>query len=240
MVPPRVAFGSGLQGTFMGRRPPYAMFAAALLAAAALAVAGPGTAAPMFGGLFGLGRHAPPPGLVYAYRGWRVDASRLRAMKPEAVVKRIDAQLDLVAKTDMRPDVLAYLRTVPIVGDGSPGAEPGRYVRGQGVLVRVRLLDPKKPMVLRQLLYAYQDQKLPGGFANPDVARFRREAVARKAWPQTAAMLQSDPDYFAYTATAYLAGAITREPYNRANLRKTQPAYYDWLGKVLDGGKARG
>ena len=169
-----------------------------------------------------------------------MDASRLPTPKSDVVVKRIDAQLDLVAKADVRPDVLAYMRTVPIIGDASPGTEPGRYVRGQGVLLRVRLLDPKKPMVLRQLLYAYQDQKLPGGFANPDVARFRREAVARKAWPQTAAMLQSDPDYFAYTATAYLAGAITREPYNRANLRKTQPAYYDWLGKVLDGGKARG
>ncbi len=222
----------------MGRRPSDVTFGAAVLAALALAATGAG-AGPMFGGLFGLGRHAPPPGLTYTYRGWRVDASRLRAMKPEVVVKRIDAQLDLVAKTGVRPDALAYMRTVPIIGDGSPGTEPGRYVRGQGVLVRVKLLDPKKPMVLRQLLYAYLDQKLPGGFANPDVARFRREAVARKAWPRTAAMLQSDPDYFAYTATAYLAGAITREPYNRANLRKTQPYYYDWLGKVLDGGAPR-
>ena len=227
----------------MGRRL-LAIAAGALALAAVLtasAGAAPGeSAAPVFGGLFGLGPPAPAPSLVFTYRGWRVDASRARTQKPDVVVKRIEAQLDLVAKTGVRGDVLAFMRAVPIVADPSPGTEPGRYTRGRGVLVRVRLLDPKKPMVLRQLLYAYHDQKLPGGFANPDVARFRREAIARKAWPQTAAMLQNDPDYFAYTATAYLVGAITREPYNRANLRKTQPYYYQWLGNVLDGGKARG
>ena len=225
----------------MGRRPAVFAIGAFSLAVLVLAAAAPGMAASSaFGGFFGLGRRSPPPSLTFTYRGWRVDASRAgQAMRPEAVIKRIDAQLDLVAKTGPRDDVLGYMRTIPIIADPSPGTEPGRYVRGRGVYVRVKLLDPKKPMVLRQLLYAYLDQKLPGGFANPDVTRFRREAIARKAWPQTAAMLQTDPDYFAFTATAYLNGAITREPYNRANLRKTQPYYYQWLGKVLDGGTPR-
>ena len=227
----------------MGRRPSAIALGVAVVVGSLLValVAGQGaSAAPVFGGLFGLGRQAtPPPKLVFAYRGWRVDASHAGAMKPETVVKRIEAQLDLVARSGGRPEVQAFMRTTPIIADPSPGTEPGRYVRGQGVLMRVRLLDPKKPMVLRQLLYAYLDQKLPGGFANRDVARFRQEAIARKAWPQTAAMLRNDPDYFAFTATAYLNGAMTREPYNRANLRKTQPYYYQWLGTVLDGGKAR-
>ena len=227
----------------MGRRPLANALGALALAVALIVTVGAAprvSAAPVFGGFFDLGRHGPPPSLVFTYRGWRVDASRVRAMKPEVVVRRIEAQLDLVAKAGVRGDVLAFARTVPIVADSAPGAEPGRYVRGRGIIVQVKLLDPKKPMVLRQLLYAYLDQKLPGGFANPEVARFRQEAIARKAWPQTAAMLQNDPDFFAYTATAYLVGAITREPYNRANLRKTQPYYYQWLGNVLDGGKARG
>ena len=218
----------------MGRRAAAIALVVTLLAGVA-ATPPTANAAPVFEAFFGIGRHAPPPSLVYSYRGWRVDASRAgQTMKSEAIVKRIDAQLDLVAKTGVRDDVLTFMRGQPIVADPSAGTEPARYLRGRGVLVRVKLLDPRKPMVLRQLLYAYLDQRLPGGFANPDVARFRREAIARKAWPQTAAMLQSDPDYFTYTATAYLTGAITREPYNRANLRKTQPYYYQWLARVLD------
>jgi len=222
----------------MGRRPLVFTKGAILLAAALVGVAmlvpAAAPAQPGFGGFFGFGRRAPPPSLTFTYRGWRVDASRMdRAMRPEAGVKRIQAQLDLVARTAPRADVLGFMQTIPIIADPSPGTEPGRYMRGRGILVRVRLLDPKKPMVLRQLLYAYQDQRLPGGFANVDVARFRQAAISRKAWPQTAAMLQNDADYFAFTATAYLAGTITREPYNRANLRKTQPDYYQWLARVL-------
>jgi hypothetical protein len=52
-------------------------------------------------------------------------------------------------------------------------------------------------------------------------------------------MLRDDPDYFALTASAYLYGAITREPYTRANLRKTQPDAYQWLANLFDDGKGR-
>jgi hypothetical protein len=221
----------------MGRRPAVIVLAA-LLIAGTVASASAAFAAPIFGPFFGFGRRAPPPSPMFTYRGWSVDASRA-GVRPEVAVKRIEAQLDLVARTGARSDIFAFMRGVPIIADPSPGLEPGRYVRGRGVFMRVKLLDPKKPMVLRQLLYAYQDQRLPGGFGNPDVSRFRQEAIARKAWPQTAAMLQTDPDYFAFTACAYLAGTITREPYNRANLRKTQPYYYQWLARVLDAGRPR-
>ena len=221
----------------MGRRP--AVIALAALLIAGTAPSAPAAfAAPMFGPFFGIGRRAPPASLMFTYRGWRVDASRA-GTRPEVAIKRIEAQLDLVARAGMKTDILTFMRGVPIIADPSPGLEPGRYVRGRGVFMRVKLLDAKKPMILRQLLYAYQDQRLPGGFGNADVARFRREAIARKAWPQTAAMLQTDPDYFAFTASAYLAGTITREPYNRANLRKTQPYYYQWLAQLLDGGRPR-
>jgi hypothetical protein len=221
----------------MGRRPAVIVLAA-LLIAGTVAPAPAALAAPMFGPFFGIGRRTPPPSLIFTYRGWRVDASRA-GVRPEVAVKRIEAQLDLVVRTGVGGEVLTFMRTIPIVADPSPGPDASRYVRGRGVLLRVRQLDPKKPMILRQLLYAYHDQRLPGGFANADVARFRREAMARKAWPQTAAMLQTDPDYFAYTASAYLAGTITREPYNRANLRKTQPYYYQWLAQLLDSGRPR-
>ena len=40
-------------------------------------------------------------------------------------------------------------------------------------------------------------------------------------------------------ATAYIDGAITREPYTRADLKNTAPQYYLWLANLFDGGKPR-
>jgi hypothetical protein len=182
----------------------------------------------------------PPPSLMFTYHGWRIDASRAaKAQGAAKTVKLIEAQLDIVEHVGLQPKALDLLRTIPILGDMDRGPEPGRYVRGRGVFVRVKGLDPKRPVVLRQLLYAYQDRALPGGYANPDVARFRREAADKHVWPLTATMLADDADYFAMTATVYLYGAITREPYTRADLAKTQPDAYQWLANLFDGGRAR-
>ena len=52
-------------------------------------------------------------------------------------------------------------------------------------------------------------------------------------------MLQNNQQFFALTSTAYLYGDITREPYTRADLKKTEPQYFQWLATLFDGGKAR-
>jgi hypothetical protein len=219
----------------MPRRLAVLVLAASVLAGAPAQAQGPAG----FGGLFG--HPAPPPPPTFVYRGWRIDISNPgRGVHPDMAAKRIEAQLDIVERAAPAPQVLAFMQGVPIIADPAEATEPGVYMRGHGVLLRVKRLDPKKPQALRQLLYAFQDQRLPGGYANPVVARARQEAMARRVWPQTAAMLHSDPDFFAFTASAYLAGAITREPYNRANLRATQPGYYRWLAGVFDGGRPRG
>ena len=37
-------------------------------------------------------------------------------------------------------------------------------------------------------------------------------------------MLQGNDEFFALSAAAYLYGTITREPYTRADLKKTEPS----------------
>jgi hypothetical protein len=131
------------------------------------------------------------------------------------------------------------MRTIPIIGVGPAVPEPGRYTPGKGVFIRAKGLDDKHPVLLRQLLYAFEDQRLPGGFANPVAARLRAEAEAKHDWPKDATMLRSGADYFALTASAYLCGAITSEPYTRAELKRTQPDAGQWLAEIFDGGKPR-
>jgi hypothetical protein len=216
----------------------------ALLAAAACAVAGVEAGAATSGSkpvlplLFNLPKPAPPPALVFNYRGWKVDASAAaHAQKPERTVRFTKAQLDLVAGVGLAPQVLADLRAAPIVV--TPGLGPDAAIfRPPGVVeVHARQLDARKPTLLRALLCAEYGRLDRGQAA--DVARFRQAILARRAWPKSAEMLQDDRDFFADTATAYLYGAITREPYNRANLKKTQSDYYDWLARLFDGGRAR-
>ena len=193
--------------------------------------------------LFALPLKKPAPSLVFTYHGFQVDASAApRGTPPDKAVRQIKAQIDLVEKVGLKPDVLALMRATPILADPTKPNLPGEaahYVRGRGVVVRIARLAPKKPVVLVGLLQAYADQRLSGP-AGQDIARFRGEAAARHVWPKTALMLQSDGDYFALTASAYLYGAITREPYTRANLKQTQPDYVRWLADRFDDGRPRG
>jgi hypothetical protein len=198
-----------------------------------------GAAAPLFApSLFGPG--PPPPSLDFSYRGWTVKAdAAARAQRPDKTVRAIKAQIDIIEQLRLRPDLIAQLRAEPIYADISAGREVGRYSADRRVLLRVRRLDPKRPSLLHAVLLAYQDRHLPSGFANADIGRFRQRIIARHVWPKNAMMLQNNGEFFAITASAYLYGEITREPYTRADLRKTQPDYVQWLANLFDGGRPR-
>lgn len=210
--------------------------------ALALACAGLGLAAdgqpvlrPPF---FGFLKPKPAPPLVFGYHGWKVDAaSTARAQPADKTVRATEAQLDLVEHVGLKPDILAMMRATPILVVGE-SRESVSYSRA-AVVLNAKRMEPKKPLALLGLLQAYQDRGLPGGLANPDIDRYRREAIAAHVWPKAALMLQSDAEFFAMTAGTYLVGATTREPYTRAHLLKTQPAYYQWLARLFDGGAAR-
>jgi hypothetical protein len=182
----------------------------------------------------------PQPSLVFVYRGWSVRAAAaVRAQRPDKTVQAIKAQIDIVEQLGLKPQVMSTFRALPIYADTSNGREAGRYTADRRIMLRVKRLDAKRPSLLHALLLAYQDQRLPGGFANPNIARFRRQISVRRVWPKTAIMLQNDGEFFAVTASAYVFGDITREPYTRTDLRKTQPEYYQWLANLFDDGRPR-
>ena len=189
--------------------------------------------------LFDPGHAAPATALTFVYRGWSIDASRTaHALPADKTVRAIQAQLDLVARQGLSAGVLARMRAAPIIVVAGAAGDGVIYTHG-AVLLDARRLDAKKPFALFGLLQAYADRGLPGGLANPDIARFREQALAARVWPKTALMLQNAGDFFAATAAAYLLGATNREPYTRAHLRQTQPAYYQWLVDLFDRGVPR-
>ena len=216
-------------------------FAVIALIAAAVCIGAPAAAAtaPFFSVPLFAPRH-PQPSLSFVYRGWQVRAGAgAHAQRPDKTVRAIKAQIDTIEQLGLKPQVLNAWRALPIYADPSAGREVGRYTADRRIVLRIKRLDAKRPSLLHALLLAYQDQKLPGGFANADIARFRQQIIARHVWPNTAIMLQNDGEFFAVTASAYLYGEITREPYTRADLKKTQPDYYQWLANLFDDGRPR-
>jgi hypothetical protein len=217
----------------------------AAFVAIAVVLSSAAASAPLIGlpPLFQAPPKPPPPSLVFRYAGWRVDASRAaHTSSPARTVRAVKAQIDIVERLGLSPDTLSFMRGQPIRVDGAkdPQLEGSQYVPGGGVLMHAGRLDAKKPILLFALLEAYQAERLPGGAANAQTEAFRRQAVDSRAWPSTARMLQSNEEFFALNAGAYLYGAITREPYTRADLKKTQPQCYRWLAELFDGGRPRG
>jgi hypothetical protein len=114
---------------------------------------------------FGLMHPRPAPPLIFAYHGWKVDASRsARGQPADKTVRAVEAQLDLVERAGLKPEVLTLMRGAPIlvVADNR---EAVSYARTSGVVLNARRLEPRKPVALLGLLQAYLDRGLPGGLA---------------------------------------------------------------------------
>ncbi|ARO30618.1 MULTISPECIES: hypothetical protein [unclassified Rhizobium] len=177
--------------------------------------------------------------LVFSYHGWRVDLTNARGAEPDKeMVAAVKRQLDIVEHVSLKPDVLAFMRTIPIWANAAvAGFGPGHYSSKTGIDLRVRSLDPDKPIILHELLHAYNDRMLPGGFGNGDVGQFFNNG--RGLWPGDSYMMSNDREFFAVTASVYLFGDIERPPYSRSQLRQKQPRYYQWLATLFDDGRPR-
>lgn len=110
------------------------------------------------------------------------------------------------------------------------GSRVARYERGAMIIVP-RVYNPEAPMFLHEFLHAYHDQKLPNGFSNPDILRLFKEASSGQAFPGDSYMMSNVSEYFAMAGSAYLYGTVNRDPFTRENVKKQQPALYQWFAK---------
>ncbi len=171
---------------------------------------------------------------VFESHGWHVDASRDSHRPHDEVVAAITRQLEIVESRAIAQDILGFMRTVPIWTN--PSRRDGltaHYDRAKGVDVRISDLDPKKPVVLHELLHAFHEQKL--GYDAADILRFFEQARASGAWPADAQMMADAREFFAVTSTVYLFGSIDVPPFTQGRMHQAQPEYWTWLGVMFDG-----
>ena len=171
------------------------------------------------------------------YRGFVIDDSRVRNLPNlEAVRGATREQNDMVCAVGVPAEILAFFQSVPfaiVPSSAMPGPTPGLYAaRDRMVRVTAGIVTTgHKPVLLHELLHAYHNQQLPGGFRNPDVARFYRLARSIPAYAPRSHMLQNDREFFACSATTYLFGVTAQEPFTREKLKESQPDFFAYLKK---------
>jgi len=178
----------------------------------------------------------PSPSAVRAqpgtlqYRGFTVDTSAIASDPARGQVEAAVAhQIDIVADSGVRDDILTFFRAQRITVQ--PGARDRFSARG-GIDVDTRL-PPQQPIVLHELLHAYQAFVMPQGRNNPDVRAFYDDARSRGVYPAGSYVLVNPMEFFAVTGSLYLWGHVDRPPGTREALRAAQPRYYAWLGELF-------
>jgi len=166
------------------------------------------------------------------YRGFTVDIAAI-ATEPdrEAALDAIRAQFDLVDAVRLDVDKRRFLRTIPFVIVTSTGS--ATYVGGRVTVPAHPDLayDRNQPTFLRELLYAYQDLKVPDGLHNPEIETLYEEARARGQFAVGSDVPGNVADYFVMMASGYLTGSTLSGPFSRAAIKTTQPEMYRWLAK---------
>jgi hypothetical protein len=91
-----------------------------------------------------------------------------------------------------------------------------------------------EPIMLHEFLHAYHGKLMPNGFENKGIKGFYAHAKAKDLLPKDTYALKNDREFFAVTASIFLAGKDSvHEPKTRANLKEKMPDYYKYLVEMF-------
>jgi hypothetical protein len=90
------------------------------------------------------------------------------------------------------------------------------------------------PILLHEFLHAYHARLMPNGFDNLGIKGYYADAKAKDVFEKKAYTLFNDREFFAITASIFLAGKESiHEPKTRAVLKEKLPDYYKYLVGVF-------
>jgi hypothetical protein len=173
----------------------------------------------------------------WQYRGFSIDASNVAgSVDLVALRAATEEQIEIVCAVGLSPKDLAFVRSVHLrLVDGVADGTPGEYTSEN----RTVSLSANLPafvhhgVLLHELMHAFHDQCLAGGFDNRDIAEFHARAKSQKAFPEDAYMLQDPREFFACAGNVFLYGVSGKEPFTRARLQKCDPELFAYLGRLF-------
>jgi hypothetical protein len=87
--------------------------------------------------------------------------------------------------------------------------------------------DRERPVLLHELLHAYHDHILPGGFDNQAALSWFKQTTDKKLYPADQYQMTNEREFFAVTASVFLFGRDLTLV--RADIKEKQPDYYKYL-----------
>jgi hypothetical protein len=96
-------------------------------------------------------------------------------------------------------------------------------------MVRPLLLDPKRPVLLHEYMHAFHARMLPRGYDNQAIVFFYNAAKKKDLFPPDEYFLANEREFFAVTASVFLSGSETIEPFTRDKIKEKLPEYYKYL-----------
>jgi hypothetical protein len=90
------------------------------------------------------------------------------------------------------------------------------------------------PVILHEFLHVYHAKLMPNGYENKGIKEFYGQAKAKNLFPKEAYVVKNHKEFFAVTASIFLAGRDSvHEPYTRAELKDKMPDYFKYLTGVF-------
>jgi hypothetical protein len=90
------------------------------------------------------------------------------------------------------------------------------------------------PIILHELLHAYHAKLMPNGFDNMGIKAYFGQAKAKSLLPKDTYALKNDKEFFAVTASIFLAGKESvHDPKTREELKEKMPDYYKFLVELF-------
>jgi hypothetical protein len=198
--------------------------------------------------LLGLLLGLPAAASELEYKGWHFNTSAVHGELPDALVQSLQAQIDLIERLNLKPEIKAFFREVEVRVDPATLGHTAFYrsLRGPGLIQgngkrlvgvqrvhRIYLgtqpIPPIEPIFLRTLLFAYLDQEVPDGRRNRRLRSYFDRAHRTEEFAIGSKMLESSQLFFAHAVSVVLLGRSTEEPFDRAKVRKYLPDFYDWI-----------
>jgi hypothetical protein len=177
------------------------------------------------------------------YKGFTVCPSPDLDPRDNAEIETIlKEQIDMIYAVGLPDEIMTFFQNIPISITPPSSAyniEPGVYsTKEKDVRVARGLATYRhEPILIHGMLYAYQDQKIDGGYKNPTIETFYDQARARNLYKVGSLMMSNSHAYFASAATTYLYGVSGQEPFRREEIQAVQPEVIQYF-KALFGPKA--
>lgn len=91
----------------------------------------------------------------------------------------------------------------------------------------------EEPTLLHEFLHAYHNRLMPNGYDNLGVKAYYSVAKSKNVFDKKEYALKNHQEFFAVTASIFLANKSIHEPKTRAALKEKMPDYYKYLVDVF-------